>query len=46
MILHTVIMLDYEDYFRSIGMGVTKAPFVNVYVSKMFDLAKVPVRHF
>ena len=25
------------------GMGVTKAPFVNFSVSKIFDLAKVPV---
>ena len=28
------------------GMGVTKAPFVNISVSKIFDLAKVPVRFF
>ena len=28
------------------GVGVTKAPFVNFSVSKIFDLAKVPVRLF
>ena len=28
------------------GVGVTKAPFVNFSASKMFDLAKVPVRFF
>ena len=28
------------------GMGVTKAPFVNFSVSKMFVLAKVPLRLF
>ena len=26
------------------GVGVTKAPFANFSVSKIFDLAKVPVR--
>ena len=28
------------------GVGVTKAPFVNFLVSKIFDLAKVPFRLF
>ena len=28
------------------GMGVTKAPFVNFSWSKIFDLAKVPIRFF
>ena len=28
------------------GVGVTKAPFVNFSVSRIFDLAKVPVRLF
>ena len=28
------------------GVGVTKAPFVNFSVSKIFDLAEVPVRFF
>ena len=28
------------------GVGVTKAPFVNFSVSKIFDLAKVPDRLF
>ena len=28
------------------GVGVTKAPFLNFSVSKIFDLAKVPVRLF
>ena len=33
------------NYITS-GVGVTKAPFVNFSVSKIFDLAKVPVRLF
>ena len=28
------------------GVGLTKAPFVNFSVSKIFDLAEVPVRLF
>ena len=28
------------------GVGVTKAPFVNFSVSKIFDLIKVPLRLF
>ena len=28
------------------GVGVTKVPFVNFSVSKIFDLAKVPVTFF
>ena len=28
------------------GVGVTKAPFVNFSISRIFDLAKVPVRLF
>ena len=28
------------------GVGVTKAPFVNFSVSKIFDIAKVPVKFF
>ena len=28
------------------GVGVTKAPLVNFSVSKIFDLAKVPLRLF
>ena len=28
------------------GVGVTKAPFVNFPASKIFDLAKVPLRFF
>ena len=34
------------DYWHRAGVGVTKAPFVNFPVSKIFDLAKVPVRLF
>ena len=30
----------------SSGVGVTKAPFVNFSASKIFDLAKVPLRFF
>ena len=33
-----------QSQWKSPGMGVTKAPFVNVSVSKIFDLAEVPVR--
>ena len=31
-------------FITSPGVGVTKAPFANFSVSKIFDLAKVPVR--
>ena len=33
---------SYLSTCKRPGMGVTKAPFVNFSVSKMFDLAKVP----
>ena len=32
--------------FQAPGVGVTKAPFVNFSVSKIFDPTKVPVRFF
>ena len=33
-----------RGFHRRPGVGVTKAPFANFSVSKIFDLAKVPVR--
>ena len=35
----------HNPFIRT-GVGVTKAPFVIFSVSKIFDLAKVPVRFF
>ena len=39
------IMTELGPVYES-GVGVTKAPFVNFSVSRIFDLAKVPVRLF
>ena len=38
--------IRYLSLGRSPAVGVTKAPFVNFSVSKIFDPAKVPVRLF
>ena len=35
---------ENQPYHNSSGVGVTKAPVVNFSVSKMFNLAKVPVK--
>ena len=37
---------SFHCQWASPGVGVTKAPFVNFSVSKIFDLAEVPVRLF
>ena len=42
---HDQLSDDVMSIFQP-GVGVTKAPFVNFSVSKIFDLAKVPVRLF
>ena len=40
------VKLDIPGFILSSGVGVTKAPFVNFSVSKIFDLAKAHVRFF
>ena len=38
-------LVGFQVMFSS-GVGVTKAPFINFSLSKIFDLAEVPVRLF
>ena len=44
--LQNVIAHPCLNFNGGPGVGVTKAPFVNFSVSKIFDLAEVPVRLF
>ena len=41
-----VIKPVYNWLWTSFGVGVTKAPFVNFSVNKIFDLAEVPLSFF
>ena len=42
---HEINATDFRDA-TSTGVGVTKAPFVNISLSKIFDFANVPGRFF
>ena len=43
----TTYFTHRKDFFwQGTGVGVTKAPFVNFSASRIFDLAKVPLRFF
>ena len=46
MLISSLILSHISVNFMSPGVGVTKAPFVNFSVNKIFDLAKVLLRLF
>ena len=46
MILYMVIMIHYEDYFRSIEVGLLKLRSLISPEAKLSILQKVPVRLF
>ena len=42
--LHKTLRNPVRLVNRGLGVGVTKAPFANFSISKIFDIANVPVR--